>query len=153
MVTDAVHYFYFNSQIIDFHYYCKMHLYILPKNLSIHSSLQYDPLSASFLFSTPNKKDSEFIYVYIYSYLHRSSCLNIIFKTIDLKNFINFTGDLRPATLLKRDSNTGVFLQNLWKFLEHLQCGCFCLQFSYSPLPTYYLFIKLIEYGKYKNQN
>ena len=48
-----------------------------------------------------------------------------------LKNFTNFTGkqlcwslffiklqSSRPATLLKRDSNTGVFLRNLRRFLR-----------------------------------
>ena len=63
-----------------------------------------------------------------------------------LKNFANFTGKrrcwslfliilqgLKPATFLKRDSNTGVFL---WKanFLEHLfwrtsANNCFCIMF------------------------
>ena len=39
------------------------------------------------------------------SNLHRSSRSNIIFKTAVLKNFVNFTGGLRPAILSKRDSN------------------------------------------------
>ena len=49
-----------------------------------------------------------------------------------------------PATLLKRDFNTGVFAQNLRNFLEHLflqntSGGCFCLHFSYLPLLIFYL--------------
>ena len=40
-----------------------------------------------------------------------------LFQTvvIFLKN-VNFTGKWRHATLLKKDSNTGVFLWNLWMF-------------------------------------
>ena len=34
-----------------------------------------------------------------------------------LKIFANFTGKRRPATLLKRDSNTGVFLKNIYERL------------------------------------
>ena len=58
-----------------------------------------------------------------------SSCLQMFLKFGVLKNFANFTGKqqcwnlfsiklkaLRPATLLTRDSNTGVFLWNLWSF-------------------------------------
>ena len=56
-------------------------------------------------------------------HLLRSSRLQLFFKIGALKNFAYFTGKhpcwsffliklqaLRPATLLKRDSNTGVFL-------------------------------------------
>ena len=46
----------------------------------------------------------------------RSSRANLIFKSVVLKNFVNFTGGLRPATLLKRDSNAGVFQPNLQHF-------------------------------------
>ena len=38
----------------------------------------------------------------------------MFFKTDALKNFTNFTGkhkDFRPTTVLKRDSNTDVFLR------------------------------------------
>ena len=57
----------------------------------------------------------------------------MFFKIDVLKNFANFTGEhlywglfsiklqaFRPATLLKRDSNTVVFLWNLRNFSEHL---------------------------------
>ena len=74
---------------------------------------------------------------------NRSSLSQIYFKIGVLKNFANFIRKQqcwslfliklqawRPATLLKRDSNTGVFLWNLWNFLEHLflqnaSSGCF----------------------------
>ena len=72
--------------------------------------------------------------------IFRSSRSQIFFKIDVLKKFPSFTGThlcwsfflikpqaLRPATLLKRDSNTGVFLWN-WRsfswtasFTEHLQ--------------------------------
>ena len=60
---------------------------------------------------------------------YRSSCLHMFFKICVVDNFPNFTGKhlcwscflitfqtWRPATLLKRDSNTSVFLWNLWNF-------------------------------------
>ena len=74
----------------------------------------------------------------------KSSRSQIVFKIGVLKNFINFIGKYiywnlfliklqawRPATLLKRDSNTGVFLWNLQNFSEHfflqnISGGCFC---------------------------
>ena len=40
----------------------------------------------------------------------RSSHRSCSVKKSVLKKFANFTGNFRPATLLKRDSNTGVFL-------------------------------------------
>ena len=59
----------------------------------------------------------------------KSSRSHMFFKIGVLNNFTNFTGKylcwsllliklqvFRPATLLKRDSNTGVFLWNLWNF-------------------------------------
>ena len=49
----------------------------------------------------------------------RSSRLQMFFKIGVLKNSTNFTGKhLRPATFLKRDSNTGVFSKNFVKFLR-----------------------------------
>ena len=72
--------------------------------------------------------------------IFRSSRSQIFFNIDALKNFASFTGKhlcwslfliklhaLRPATLLKRDSNTAVFLWNWRSFLrttsftEHLQ--------------------------------
>ena len=57
---------------------------------------------------------------------YRSSRSQIFFTLDVLKYFANSTGKhlslfvkvagLRPATLFKKDSNTGVFLQNLQKF-------------------------------------
>ena len=62
-----------------------------------------------------------------------------------LKNFAKFTGkylcrslffnkvkSLKPATLLKRDSGTGVFLWNWWNFQDYLfdrtpPGDCFCI--------------------------
>ena len=56
----------------------------------------------------------------------RSNCSQMFFKIRVLKNFAIFTGkhlcwslffqSIRPATSLKRDSNTGVFLCNLRNF-------------------------------------
>ena len=48
----------------------------------------------------------------------RNSRLQMFFRIGVLKNFANFRGKqvCRPATLLKRDSNTRVFLWNLWNF-------------------------------------
>ena len=75
---------------------------------------------------------------------NRSSRSRLFFKTGVLPNFANFTGKqlcrslfliklqaLRPATLLKRDSNTGVFLWicEIFKntsFLQNTSGGCFC---------------------------
>ena len=74
---------------------------------------------------------------------NRSSLSQMFFKIGVLKNFANFIGKhqcwslfliklqaWRPATLLKRDSNTGVFLWNLRNSKEHLflqntSGGCF----------------------------
>ena len=63
----------------------------------------------------------------------RSSCSQMFFKVGILKNFANVTGKeldwslflinllaLRPATLLKRDFNIGMFLWNLRNFQEYL---------------------------------
>ena len=65
----------------------------------------------------------------------RSSPSQMFFKIGVLKNYANSTGKhlwwiffliklqpQRPATSLKRDSNTGVFLSNLRNFEEHLWC-------------------------------
>ena len=55
-------------------------------------------------------------------------------KTPVLESVLNKVWDLRPATLFKKtDSDTGVFLWNLWNFSEHLfykntSCGCFWTQ-------------------------
>ena len=74
---------------------------------------------------------------------NRSNCLKVFCTKSVLKNFAKFTGkqsckDLffnkvagLPATLLKRDSCTGVFLKTLRNFSKHLfiqntSGGCFC---------------------------
>ena len=81
----------------------------------------------------------------------RSSRSPIFFKIGVFKNFTKFTGEhlcwslflkrlqaWKPATLLKRDSNTGVFLWNLrnWKCctLQNTSGGCFC---SYTEIKNY----------------
>ena len=64
--------------------------------------------------------------------IFKSSPSQIFFKIDVLKNFTSFTGKhlcwsllliklqtLRPATLLKRDSNTGVFLWNWRSFFKN----------------------------------
>ena len=75
------------------------------------------------------KFESQYSYK-LYSYKKvGSSCSQLFFKIDVLKNFENFTGKhlcwsfffmklqtFRPATLLKRDSNTGNLLWNLWNF-------------------------------------
>ena len=54
------------------------------------------------------------------------SSLSQLFKISVLKNFANFAGKhlcrspFRSATLLKRDSSTGVLMRNLRNFEEHL---------------------------------
>ena len=148
-VTDVVHYFHYNSHTSDFQHYCKMHLYCLKIYLTIplcnvipllfqlnfiffltaYVSLVFQV----FRFLRPVKglrirlydpqtyfRCPLYTYVYIYSYLHRSGRSNIIFKIGVLKNFVDFTGGLRPATVLKRDSNAGTFLQNLRNYLIYL---------------------------------
>ena len=59
----------------------------------------------------------------VFLYISRSSHWRCSVKKGVLKNFENFTGKhlswslfLRSVTLLIRDSNTGVFLWNLWNF-------------------------------------
>ena len=69
--------------------------------------------------------------------------LELFYKNAVLKNFSKFakkhllwslffnkTADLRPATLLRKDSNTGTFLWILQNFSEQLWVtssnGCFC---------------------------
>ena len=60
----------------------------------------------------------------------------------ELKNFTNYAGKhlvTRPATLLKRDSNTSIFLWNLQNFQEHLfwriaANDCFCSFFLMAPI-------------------
>ena len=64
---------------------------------------------------------------------HRSSSSQMFFEIVALKIFASFTGKhlcwsllliklqpLSPATLLRRDSNTGVFLRKIWSFSENL---------------------------------
>ena len=78
--------------------------------------------------SSPNSP-SLFVIVFWGS---RSSLSQMFFKIGVLKNFANFIGKhqcwnifliklqaWRPSTLLKRDSNAGVFLLNLRYFTEH----------------------------------
>ena len=52
--------------------------------------------------------------------VHRTSRSQMFFKIVVRKNFANFTGKhlcwSRPVILLKRDSNTGIFLWNLLNF-------------------------------------
>ena len=81
----------------------------------------------------------------------RSSRLRMFFKIGVVKNFTKFTGKQmcwslflirlqawKAATILKRDSNTGVFLCNLrnWKCctLQNTSGGCFC---SYTEIKNY----------------
>ena len=67
-----------------------------------------------------------------------------------LKNFTSFTGKqlcwnlflinlevFRPAALLKRDSNTGVFLWNSWNFQEHLRTTASLVYSSFNPWTTF----------------
>ena len=85
--------------------------------------------------------------------LFRSNHRRCSVKKGVLKNFANFTGKhlrwslslikLRPATLLKRDSNTGVFLWNFKHFSEHLSrrtsaSSCFCLFVLTNFKPMFY---------------
>ena len=77
----------------------------------------------------------------------KSNRLQIFFKIAVLKNFANFTGKklrwslfliklqaFRSATLLKRNSNIGVFLKNLQNFWEHLFLqNTYCGYFSSRP--------------------
>ena len=60
------------------------------------------------------------VFFILYLCLNRRSRSQIFFKIGVLKNFANFTGKhrfgVRPATVLKRDSSTGVFLWNLRNF-------------------------------------
>ena len=91
--------------------------------------------------------------------LIRSSRSQMLFKTGVLENFINFTGKhlcwslflinfqtFRPATLLKRDSNTSVFLWNLWNFKnaffsQNSYGGCFLL----SPRSLFRILSKIYD--------
>ena len=87
-------------------------------------------------------------------------------KICVLKNFAKFTGKhlcwsllliqlqtFRPATLLKRDSNTGVFLEILQKFEErhfyrtHLG-DCFCTLCSVN-----FLFLNFLYFFSSRKQN
>ena len=67
--------------------------------------------------------------------MFRSSISQMFFKTIVFKKFVNFHGKapvlgsslikwqaLKTATLLKRDSNTGVLLWTLWIVQKYLFC-------------------------------
>ena len=103
------------------------------------------------------------VVVYIECSLYRSSRSQMFFKT-GLKNFANFTGKhlywslflikleaLRPSTLLKRDSNTGVFLFNLRNFLKHLflqytSAGCS----FYTRLETENIMLRSMSYESKK---
>ena len=68
-----------------------------------------------------------------FTLIYGSSRSQMLIKIGVIKNFAKFTGKhlcwdtfliklqaLRPENLLKRDSNTGVFLRNLQNFYEHL---------------------------------
>ena len=74
-----------------------------------------------------------FIFQWMTDILFRSSHQRCSVKKVVLKDFANFTGEhpcwslflitlqvFRPASLLKRDSNTDVYLWNLRNFSEHL---------------------------------
>ena len=80
-------------------------------------------------------------------FVYRSNCWHMFFKICVLKNFTNFTEKHLcwslilvklqtwfAATLLKRDSNTFIFLWNLLNFSEHL--------FFRTPLNCYVATIK-----------
>ena len=80
-------------------------------------------------------------------FVYRSNCWHMFFKICVLKNFTDFTEKHLcwslilvklqtwfAATLLKRDSNTFVFLWNLLNFSEHL--------FFRTPLNCYVVTIK-----------
>ena len=75
-------------------------------------------------------------------FIYRSICSQMLFKIGVLKNFTNFAGQhlcwslilLKlqtwfAATLLKRDSNTGVFPWNFFErlFLQSTSSSCFCV--------------------------
>ena len=70
------------------------------------------------------------------------------FKKFVLKTFSIFTRKhlkaWRPATLLKRDSKTGVFPVTIWQFLrtlflQHISVGCFCTMNGWIfCVPTFY---------------
>ena len=83
--------------------------------------------------SSPNSPPLFVMVTVFWGETNRSSLLQMFFKIGVLKNFSNFIGKhqcwsifltklqaWRPATLLKRDPNTGVFLWNLQYFKEHL---------------------------------
>ena len=109
------------------------------------------------------------IVIYTEVALHRYSSKLVFWKISQISQENTCLG-VRPAALLKRDSNTIVFLWNLRNFQEHLflqdisaGCSCSCLQFlicAYLLILIYtYLFIlkfslysyvnliKLIKYG------
>ena len=75
--------------------------------------------------------------------MDRSRCSRMFFKVNVLKNFAIFSEKhlcknhffikvqtWKPATLLKRDSNTGVFLLVLWILLQNTSGGCFFMKWK-----------------------
>ena len=86
---------------------------------------------------------------YVFNF-QKQSFADVIHKIGALENFSNFTGKhlsrslfliklqaWRPATLLKRDSDTGVFLWNLRNFYNTffyrtLLCGCFWVLIDFA---------------------
>ena len=143
-VTDVVRYFHYNSHHhYHFHYHCKMHLYcpkilltILLCNLIpllnfqlnfvfFYRHIFFSSLIPSFSFFTPSKRTQN-PFTTIRHVLHVFFILIFIFRQKQsftdrypwkFCKFPRKTSALvRPATLLKRDSNTGVFLWNLGNF-------------------------------------
>ena len=89
----------------------------------------------------------------------RSSRSQMLFKIDVLKNFENFTGKQlwlshfliklqvwRPATSLKRDSSTGIFLWNLPNFKNTFFCRTTLVAASVLPLRSWRMF-SIRKYG------
>ena len=87
-------------------------------------------------------EDSEYTSVYdiwyrnLYLHIARSSCSQMFFKKSVFKNIVIFA-TLWPVTLLKRDSNPGVFLWIFRNYQEQLfslnfSGCCFCTTFQFE---------------------
>ena len=55
----------------------------------------------------------------------------MFFKIGLLEALLKKLAGWRQATLSKKDSNKGVFLWSLWKFVKHLYRDCFCTSGGY----------------------
>ena len=167
-ITATVHYFHYNyCHHYHFHYHCKMHLHC--RKILLTTPLFFFSLIPSFLFFAPSKRIQNsfttirhilevlYTYIYIYSYLHRSSHSQIFFKIGILKNFSNFTGKhlCRSFFLTKlqtwgfqlyqKETPTQVFSCKIYKIFKNTSSGCFYLHFLiYIIYSLFYILFILI---------